>query len=291
MNIDITKQIIEDGENGTIEDVLVAPVGDFIGSKRDGEAIEQHFTPEALAKIADDLNSTGEEVLLDKDHASAREGLTRDTQALGWLSKFKATLFGLFAKLKLTKAGREMIGGREYRHVSPVFRLSDDNTPIQLLSVAATNTPAIDIPENIILNTEPKKDEVEQMTKEELKTFIMNTVAEMKEAAEKEEVKEEIKEEVIEATEETETKPDNETETKEEIIEEVKEEVKDECPDAKSECSDETKNEPPEKKTEVIQEEALNQTSTTTIPTADPVWKNLTGEEFRKWCETHPQGV
>ena len=41
---DISKQIVEDGENGTIEDVLIAPIGQFTGSSRSGSPIEQNFT-------------------------------------------------------------------------------------------------------------------------------------------------------------------------------------------------------------------------------------------------------
>ena len=73
------KTIVEDGANGEIKEVLIAPVGDFVGSDEKGNPIEQHFTQESLSQIADDLNSTETEVLMDKDHASARKGLERDT--------------------------------------------------------------------------------------------------------------------------------------------------------------------------------------------------------------------
>ena len=142
------KEIIDDGENGTIEDVLVAPVGQFIGSDKEGNPVEQNFTEESLEVIANDLNESGREILLDKDHNSAKDGLNRDTQSLGWFSKFIVKpLKGLFAALKLTKTGRELIENREYRHVSPVFRLGENGEPAMLVSVAATNTPAIDVPE------------------------------------------------------------------------------------------------------------------------------------------------
>lgn len=224
---------------------------------------------------------------MDKDHASAREGLSRDTQSLGWFSKFIVKpLKGLFGLLKLTKSGREMIENREYRHVSPVFQLDENNMPIGLVSVAATNTPAIRVPENVILNSKPNEET--EMTKEEIIELIKTTFAELKKADEAEDEKEEV----IEESDDKETK------------EEITEETTNECGDkVKSECSDtETKNEEPaeeeknaeqvskeEKKEEVIKEEVLNQAPTTNIPSADPEWKNLKGKEFMDWCQKHPE--
>lgn len=282
------KTIIEDGENGQIEDVLIAPIGTFTGSDKEGNPVEQNFTEQALTQIADDLNEANKEVLLDKDHASAREGLSRDTQSLGWFSKFIVKpLKGLFGLLKLTKSGRELIENREYRHVSPVFQLDENNMPIGLVSVAATNTPAIEVPENVILNSKPNEET--EMTKEEIIELIKTTFAELnkvelKKADDAEEVKEEVVEEKKEETTEETTKA---------------EQVSNECGDeVKSECSDtEAKNEEPvveeqkeeEKKKEVIKEEVLNQAPTTTIPSADPEWKTLKGKDFMDWCEKHPE--
>ena len=284
------KTIIEDGQNGQIEEVMIAPVGQFIGSDKEGNPVEQNFTEESLVKIAEDLNTSEREVLLDKDHASAREGLERDTQSLGWFSKFIVKpLKGLFGLLKLTKTGREMIENREYRHVSPVFQLDENNMPVELVSVAATNTPAIEVPENVILNSKPNEET--EMTKEEIIELIKTTFAELKKADDAEEVKEEVVEEK------------KEEETTEETTK--AEQVSNECGDkVKSECSDtEAKNEEPaeeekdaeqvskeeEKKVEVIKEEVLNQAPTTTIPSADPEWKTLKGKDFMDWCQKHPE--
>ena len=299
------KIILEDGANGQIDDVMIAPIGGFTGSDKEGNPVEQNFTEEALEQIANNLNASGKEILLDKDHASARNGLDRDTQSLGWFSRFIVKpLKGLFASLKLTKTGRELIENREYRHVSPVFTLDENNTPIQLISVAATNTPAIQIPDNIILNNKPDNTEEIEMTKEEIVELIKSTVADMKKAkTDDEETKEEIKEEVKEeTTEETSTKEEVENTCSET---EMKEEVKNECSETKDEVkneemsdeTDETKEEDikeekkEEKKQEVIKEEVLNQSPSTTIPTTDPEWKTLSGKAFFDWCEKHPELV
>lgn len=284
------KEIIDDGENGTIEDVLVAPIGQFIGSDKEGNPVEQNFTEESLETIANDLNESGREVLLDKDHNSAKDGLNRDTQSLGWFSKFIVKpLKGLFAALKLTKTGRELIENREYRHVSPVFRLGENGEPAMLVSVAATNTPAIDVPENVILNSKPNEET--EMTKEEIIELVKNTLADL--------TKKESTEEVVEKTEVenncSEKSDENQTiETKNEEPEttdgETKEtteeddETKEEPEKTEEDTVEETKEEP-----EVIKEETLNQAPTTNIPSPDPEWKSLSGKKFIEWCEKHPE--
>ena len=293
------KTIVEDGANGEIQDVLIAPVGQFVGSDGEGNPIEQNFTQDALSQIADDLNARDVEVLMDKDHASARKGLERDTQSLGWFSKFVASAKGLFGLLKLTKIGREMIGNREYRHVSPVFALNQDKEPIRLLSVAATNLPAIAVPENIILNSEPEQsnsEDILDMTKEELIT-IVNEAIEAKLTAINQKTTEEVvvnqegeipgKESCNEeipgkesCNEKATCETPDETEEKTEVAEEVAEE-KTEVETTEVEDEDET--------TEVVKEEVLNTAPATTVPVVEDEWKKLNGEDFRKWCAEHAQ--
>ena len=300
------KMIVEDGANGEIQDVLIAPVGQFVGSDGEGNPIEQNFTQDALSQIADDLNARNVEVLMDKDHASARKGLERDTQSLGWFSKFVASAKGLFGLLKLTKTGREMIGNREYRHVSPVFALNQDKEPIRLLSVAATNTPAISVPENVILNTEPEQtieqsEDILDMTKEELITIVNEAieakmtainqktteevVVNQSESPSKESCNEEIpgKESCNEkSTCETPDETEEKTEVAEEVAEE-KTEVEETTEVETTEVEDE------DETTEVVKEEVLNTAPATTVPVVEDEWKKLNGEDFRKWCAEHAQ--
>lgn len=240
---------------------------------------------------------------MDKDHASARKGLERDTQSLGWFSKFVASAKGLFGLLKLTKKGREMIEGREYRHVSPVFALNQDKEPIRLLSVAATNTPAIRVPENVILNAEPEQSNSEvlhmDITKEELVELIKSTVTTMNaEPSTTEEVVVNQGDSVSLNQGNEPTKPNepvcNETtkdETKEGKSEETNKEEKTSACENTSTCEENPKTEPEKEDAkaseEVIKEEVLNSAPTTTVPKVEEEWRNLKGEEFRKWCAEH----
>ena len=65
---------------------------------------------------------------------------------------------GLFGKLKLTNWGKELISGREYRYVSPTFGLDENGKPVELYSIAATNTPAFAGAISPILNQTPTEE-------------------------------------------------------------------------------------------------------------------------------------
>jgi phage I-like protein len=193
----------------------------------------------------------------------------------------------LFATLSLTKYGRELLENREYRYTSPVFTLNEDGTVADLHSVALTNVPAFKGHINPILNTESTEiltdeKDILKMNKEELRQLIISIISELKEAEKIAEVKEEIKEEIVEnkCSDEMKEVVANE-ETTEKISEEKIEEV-------------ETKEveKPVEKETEeeVIKIESLNSAPTISLGN-EPIWKKLTGKEFREWCSKHPNGI
>ena len=175
-------KIEEDGAYGTV-DVQISPIGDFKGSSADGKPIPEHITKETLTKLADSLNESNDEILVDVDHKSTRSGNDKDTKAAGWLSKFIVDpIKGMFAKLKLTRYGRDLVDSREYRRLSPVFALNANGEPIELHSVGMTNRPALNM--KPILNSEPNtKESIEmEITKDDLIQLIKDTVASMNEA-------------------------------------------------------------------------------------------------------------
>ena len=183
--------------------VQLSPIGSFQGSDRDGNPIPENLTEESLSALADKLNQ-GDEILADIDHASTRVGNNRDSSAVGWFSKFFVQpLKGLFAILRLTKRGKELVENREYRYLSPTFMLNENGEPVDLHSASFTNIPAFKGYINPILNSESNeilnKEIISMdMTKEELREMITSIISEMKEAEKTEEIKEEIEEEVIE---------------------------------------------------------------------------------------------
>ena len=270
-------------ENGEIENVHLVPIGDFKGSDKDGNPIDEHITKESLDQIAEKLNS-GDEVLCDIDHQSCKPGVDRDSKAAGWFHKFVVDpVKGLFANLKLTKKGREIVENREYRYTSPVFTLDENGNPNDIHSVALTNVPAFKGHISPILNSEPNSNEKEsikmEITKEELIELIKNTVNEMN-------VKKEINEEIRDIQEEI---VENSCDKKQEEIVEVKNEET--APETKEEVKEEVKveDEPKEEK-EVIKIETLNSAPIPTV-NAEPEWKNLHGKAFFDWYAKHPNGI
>ena len=282
-------------ENGEIENVHLVPIGDFKGSDKDGNPIDEHITKESLEQIAEKLNS-GDEVLCDIDHQSCKPGVDRDSKAAGWFHKFVVDpVKGLFASLKLTKKGREIVENREYRYTSPVFTLDENGNPNDIHSVALTNVPAFKGHISPILNSEPNSNEKEsikmEITKEELIDLIKNTVNEMN-------VKKEINEEIREIQDEI---VENSCgEKKEEVAEnscvEKQEEVKNEetvpAEETKVNETEDKKDKKDEvvKKDEVIKIESLNSAPAPTI-SQEPEWKNLHGKAFFDWYAKHPNGI
>ena len=173
-------------DNGSIEQIHIAPIGEYYGSTKDGQPVKEKLDKEALQALADELNK-GDDVLVDVDHSSERIGADRSTEAAGWLHKFIVDpMKGLFATLKLTKKGKELLENREYRYTSPVFELSEDGRPLSMRSVALTNMPAFKGAIFPILNTMPEDQaEKKDTMNEEVKEDIEKTeVEEVKEPAE-----------------------------------------------------------------------------------------------------------
>lgn len=299
----LDKKIEDDGAYGTV-DVQISPIGDFNGSSSDGKPIPEHITKETLTQLADSLNESNDEILVDVDHKSTKIGNDKDTKAAGWLSKFIVDpIKGLFAKMKLTRYGRDLVDSREYRHLSPVFALNANGEPIELHSVGMTNRPALSM--KPILNSAPNtpntKEIIEmEITKEDLIQLIKDTVASMNEApvedkAEMKEV-EEVKEEKA-SDDTTDTCDTCEVEEKKEVVnacgkakvvknEEVKEEPATTTAEAPKASEDKEiavdKNEDKKEK-EVIKIQALNSASTVGI--GDAVtdscgWEHKHGKAF-----------
>ena len=280
-------------DNGVIENVQIAPIGKFIGSATDGSPVEENITVEKLEHLADKLN-TSDDILCDVDHQSCKNGVDKNSKAAGWFTRWVLDpIKGLFATLRLTKYGRDLLENREYRYVSPVFSLNEDGTVSDLHSVALTNTPAFKGHITPIINSESSSSESNEIlkdkeclneetkeilsmdiTREELKELITSMISDMRAAEKAAEIKREVVEEVIENECSTQEKKDvvqNEVSEEETTTETTTEEV----PEEKK----------VEEKEEVIKYETLN--SAPMIKDVEPVWKNLDGQEFIDWANKH----
>ena len=295
-------------DNGEL-DVHIAPIGDFNGSNSQGNPVKEHITKESLENLAEKLNK-GDEILADIDHQSCKPGVERDTRAAGWFSKFVVDpIKGLFAKIKLTKKGRELIENREYRYFSPTFLLDENGSPTDLHSVSLTNLPAFKGYIKPILNSEPNTKEIIEMeiTKDDLIQLIKDTVASMNEAPVEE------KKDMADTTDTTDTteKCDIDDGTCDKVEDKVEEKVEDKtevanaCGKAKVVKNEDAKEDPatttaetpkaPEdkeiavdkneekKEKEIIKIQALN--STPSVGIGDSVapkcgWENKHGKAF-----------
>lgn len=315
------EEIITDTiDNGVIENVQIAPIGEYVGSDAKGNPIPEKIDAESLQKIADGLNSTETEVLADIDHNASKPGVEKDTKAAGWFHKFVVDpLKGLFATLKLTKHGKELLENREYRYISPTFKLDKEGKPLELHTASLTNLPAFQGYIDPILNTESNMETITmEMTIEQLKELIKGVIADLKKEEAVKKVEEEIKtenevhEDIVENLEEKKdaieagvvqnSEPEKKGEEEEKPVENAcsdkTEEVKNEESDksetpteekpvdnACSEKKEEVKNEEAtveEKKEEEKKEEVIKIEALNSAPTA---FKDVSGKD--KWINLH----
>ena len=275
-------------------EIEIAKVGEYNGSDKEGNPIKENLTEESLKAIVDEANSTGREILVDKQHNSMKKGPERDDSACGWLKALSFRNGSIFGKCFWTKLGRELIDSRILRFISPVFHLNGEGVPTKLVNVALVNQPALnDI--NPVINSQPtelKEESIISMniTKDELINLIKETVVNY--CSEKKE--EEVKNEVVEQPKAEETKEDT-TEPVKEISDEPKQEVVSEEP----KTEEPKKNKPVaivveetkvEENKEVIKEEALNSAPTIgSDVNVEPEWKKLRGKAFFKYLKDHPE--
>ncbi len=309
----LQENVISEGD--VIENVHISPIGVFNGSDGEGNPVPETIDRESLEALAEKLNA-GDEVLFDADHQSTRAGEGRSTRAAGWFSKFFVDpVKGLFGKLKLTKWGKELISGREYRYVSPTFGLDENGKPVELYSIAATNTPAFAGAISPILNQAPAgegnldistlEQELSDMELNKLKAELIEEILETihKEfplmnacATEKAKADDTASKAVNEGTEmpvDEQAKPEAPEEVKEGAgATETATEVKEQAAEEKVEKPDEEKpaeEKPAEEKKadEVIKIETLN--SSPAKPTLAPqpeAWRSMSQKDFIQWIES-----
>ena len=315
MQEDITSNMqlentIDNGESV----VQIAEIGRVMGSDVDGNPVEQVLDEESLKKLADKLNASGREVLIDRDHASSKPGLDRDTSAQGWASEFEVREGqGLFGKVRWSDIGKKLVENRVFRWLSPVFKLGSDKKPVDMNAIALTNTPsqmllkpvlnqapdaeahdaeAHDAEETLEENKQEATTESKDMDIEELKKIVRDVLKEAGlaidgKAAVVEEVKKEIAEEKLDKLEDA-----AEMKAAEAIVEsaakdkEVKNaacgKVKDEV---KNEVCDGVKD---DVKEEVIKAEVLNQKPTIGLAAKGDAdkWRSMDHKEFMKYIDS-----
>ena len=296
MQEDITSNMqlqdtIDNGESV----VQIAGIGRVIGSDVDGNPVEQELDEESLRKLADKLNASGREILVDRDHASSKPGLDRDTSAQGWASEFEVREGqGLFGKVKWSDLGKKLVENRVFRWLSPVFKLGSDKKPVDMNAIALTNTPSQMLIKPV-LNQAADEESIEnkemvegkEMDIEDIKKIVFDVLKEAGLVVDGKAVVEAVKREVAE---EKLDKLEDEAEMKaaEALVESAaKEEVKNEaCGKVKDEVKNEVCDEV--KKEEVIKAEVLNQKPTIGLAAKGDAdkWRNMSQSEFIKYIDS-----
>lgn len=294
------EQGIEEDEYDFETWTMLAPEGTYVGTDTDGNRIEEVLDAESLANLAEGYEP--DSAFIDKDHESMKAPLDRDTEAYGWISELK-TLFGaapeyngLYAKIKWTDKGKDLVTSRAYRFMSPAFQLNEFGRPVKLINSALTNRPNFSLPP--IINSETEKETITEehdMDIETLKEEIVNACmerikAQQEKAAEAENTDAEKTEEAKPGTEE------KETEEKDTAAEETKEKTEEKTEETTNACGKETKEtenteteeKTEEEKEEVIKAEALNSAAETQPTVAETVkqtqeWRNLHGEDLMRY--------
>lgn len=299
-----TKMQLQDTIDNGESVVQIAEIGKVIGSDIDGNPVEQELDEESLKKLADKLNASGREILVDRDHASSKPGLERDTSAQGWASEFEVREGqGLFGKVKWSDIGKKLVENRVFRWLSPVFKLGSDKKPVDMQAIALTNTPSQillkpvlnqaaveETAEEVEKQEESKPEETKDMDIEEIKKIVFDVLKEAGlakdgKAAVVEEVKKEIAEEKLDKLED-----EAEMKAAEALVESVtakEDEVKNAaCGKVKDEVKNEVCDEV--KKEEVIKAEVLNQKPTIGLAARGDAdkWRNMNHKEFMKYIES-----
>jgi len=102
------------------------------------------FSKENADELIEDAATFSTDVVIDYDHLSIKGEKPGDGKAAGWCN-LELREDGLYAvNVRWTPAASELLQNKEYRYISPAFKVDpDSNEIVSLLNVAITNIPAM----------------------------------------------------------------------------------------------------------------------------------------------------
>jgi phage I-like protein len=122
--------------------VQIMPAGTFRG--RDGRG--PYRLADAGAVIAASMEEAGGRLPIDENHAidlaAPRGG---PSPAVGWIVALEARADGIWGRVEWLDAGRDLIAGKRYRGLSPVFLHDKSGTVRRIERAALTNLPNLPI--------------------------------------------------------------------------------------------------------------------------------------------------
>lgn len=134
-------------EPGTVPEwVMLARTGAWLGHPTAREVVEPRHLSSALDYFERHYAAHGTDLVIDYGHASMAAPQGR-APAAGWVNRMELRGDELWGRVLWTTEAAGAIARREYRCLSPVFRfdrpdrLTGQPVPLQIHSVALTNTP------------------------------------------------------------------------------------------------------------------------------------------------------
>lgn len=118
--------------------VMILPAGTFSGADGRGP----YHVADAQALVDASIKAMNGSGLIDENHATdlaAPKG--EPAPARGWIRQLQARADGIWARIEWTKAGRDLLADRAYRHISPAFMHRKDGTITEILRASLVNDP------------------------------------------------------------------------------------------------------------------------------------------------------
>lgn len=140
------------GSDGKVRrEFLALPFGNpFYGRDGRGPWILRDKAHAEQVIAASKSHLGGCEMMVDYDHQSALaavEGVGGRAAASGWVKQLSAGDDGIHVTVEWTPAAEAALAAREYRYVSPNFRVSKDTREVtRLVNIGLTNSPNLELP-------------------------------------------------------------------------------------------------------------------------------------------------
>lgn len=135
------------GGEGVPSEFRIFPMGTFKAGWNDGSERSYLFDELAAAAVLEQAAKRGTDLFVDYEHASLGADEAQDPaeagKAAAWF-KLELRADGLWAvDVRWTPDAAEKVRNREYRYLSPAFRVDRESSrPVRLFNVALTNLPA-----------------------------------------------------------------------------------------------------------------------------------------------------
>jgi phage I-like protein len=126
-------------EQGVPSEIMLLPAGGTITTV-DGRG--PYKVVDAARIAAESLQAAGGKILIDENHATDwAMPRGEPAPARGWIVALNARTDGLWGRVEWTEAGKQLVGDRAYRGISPALAVANDGTIQRVLRASLINVP------------------------------------------------------------------------------------------------------------------------------------------------------